>query len=196
MPCTLVRLAGCPLRCHYCDTPQAIPTNSGKPMAIDDIVQQVSDNNRPLVLITGGEPLAQRHCIELLNQLSGLDCIVQLETAGCYSVAHVPAGVRRVIDFKTPASGEDERNCYENIKRLRPEDEIKLVLASRADYEWARDFIRQHASALAGIPVLLSPVWGQTAARELCAWLLEDRLAARMQMQMHKVIWGPEAEGV
>ncbi len=196
MPCTFIRLAGCPLRCSYCDTPKAIPTDSGHWVSIDEIVKQVIENNRPLVLITGGEPLAQRHCNTLLKRLSELGCFVQLETSGAYSIASVPAGIRRIVDIKTPGSGEAQRNQLQNLQQLVAGDEIKIVLTGRGDYKWARDFIRVHKLGLDDVPVLLSPAWGEVAAAELCAWLLEDRLPARMQVQMHKVIWGSEAEGV
>ncbi len=196
LPCTFIRLAGCPLRCTYCDTPKAIPTDSGQWVDIDEIVKQVSENNRPLVLVTGGEPLAQRHCNTLLKRLSELNCFVQLETSGAYSIASLPAGIRRIVDIKTPGSGESQRNQLQNIGQLVAGDEIKIVLTGRSDYEWARDFISEHQLGLGDVPVLLSPAWGDVAASELCEWLLEDRLPARMQMQMHKMIWGSEAEGV
>jgi len=196
MPCTLVRLAGCPLRCHYCDTPHAIPTDSGHAMSIDDVLAQVAATNRPLVLVTGGEPLAQRHCITLLQRLSELDCIVQLETAGVYAVDAVPAGIRRIVDIKTPGSGEAERNCLANLQYLKAGDEIKFVLAEPADYAWARDFIRQYDLGRGDVPVLLSPAWGQVAAKDLCEWVLADHLPVRVQVQLHKTIWGAEAEGV
>jgi len=196
MPCTLVRLAGCPLRCSYCDTPQAIPTDSGQRMAVEDIITQVASSNRPLVLVTGGEPLAQRYCIELLKGLSGLNCLVQLETAGAYSVGSVPAGIRRIIDIKTPGSGEVERNCMQNLDLLTAGDEIKFVLTGRSDYEWASDFIQKHKLGAGDVPVLFSPAWSDLQASDLCAWVLEDHLPVRVQMQMHKTIWGAEAEGV
>ncbi len=196
MPCTFIRLAGCPLRCTYCDTLKAIPTDSGSLIAIDDLVQHVSNQNRPLVLVTGGEPLAQRHCIELLTRLSQLDCSVQLETSGAYSVQNVPAGIRRIIDIKTPGSGEVERNHLQNLQYLAAGDEIKFILTGRDDYEWARDFILEHKLGLGDVPVLLSPAWGDVATSALCEWLLEDALPARLQIQMHKVIWGSESEGV
>jgi len=196
MPCTLVRLAGCPLRCHYCDTPQAIPTDSGQWVAIEDVIRQVETAKRPLVLVTGGEPLAQRYTLELLTGLSGLDCIVQLETAGAYSIAAVPNAVRRIVDIKTPGSGETERNCMKNLDLLTVGDEIKFVLTNRNDYEWARDFMHEHGLGLNHIPVLFSPAWSYIKASEICAWVLQDHLPVRIQVQMHKTIWGPEAEGV
>jgi len=196
MPCTLVRLAGCPLRCSYCDTLQAIPTDSGHAMAIDDIVRQVAAANRPLVLVTGGEPLAQRHTPVLLKALLSLGCIVQLETAGAYAVADIPAGVRRIVDIKTPGSGEAERNHLANLSCLRAGDELKFVLTSRSDYEWARAFVQQHQLEKTAVTVLFSPAWGSVAASDLCAWVLEDGVPVRVQVQMHKIIWGAEAEGV
>jgi len=196
MPCTLIRLAGCPLRCSYCDTPRAIPTDSGHSMTIDAMIRQVAESDRPLVLLTGGEPLAQRNTIELLARLLQLDCLVQLETAGAYSIKTVPVGVRRILDIKTPGSGEVERNCTENLAYLAAGDEIKFVLTGRSDYLWARDFIREHQLEGGDIPLLFSPAWGEVAVSDLCAWILQDHLPVRMQMQMHKVIWGAEAEGV
>ncbi len=165
-------------------------------MTINDIIQQVAEKNRPLVLVTGGEPLAQRHCNALLKRLSDLDCFVQLETSGAYPVHNVPPGIRRIVDLKTPGSGEEQRNHLANLKHLVAGDEIKLVITDRHDYEWARDFIFEHKLGLADVPVLLSPAWGNITAAELCEWLLQDSLPARMQMQMHKVIWGSKAEGV
>jgi len=196
MPCTLVRLAGCPLRCHYCDTPQAIPVDSGQWMSVEDVVRQVAACKRPLVLVTGGEPLAQRYTIELLAALSELACTVQLETAGAYSIKNVPAAIRRIVDIKTPGSGEVERNCLQNLTLLTAGDEVKFVLTDRHDYEWARDFIHRHRLGLDDIAVLFSPAWGDVAASDLCAWVLQDHLPVRVQVQMHKTIWGPEAEGV
>jgi len=165
-------------------------------MDIDNIIRQIAEKQRPLVLVTGGEPLAQRHCIKLLKRLSELDCIIQLETSGAYSVQNIPADIRRIVDIKTPGSGEVERNHLANLAYLKAGDEIKIVLTDRHDYEWARDFIIEHKLGLADVPVLLSPAWGDITAAELCQWLLQDQLPARMQMQMHKVIWGPKAEGV
>jgi len=196
MACTFIRLAGCPLRCTYCDTPQAIPTDSGSWMPIADILSQVRQRNRPLVLVTGGEPLAQRQCPELLSGLLALGCEVQLETSGAYLLGGVPAGVRKIVDLKTPGSGEVERNRLENIPQLCAGDEIKIVLTDRADYEWARDMICQHQLGRNDVPVLLSAAWGELMAVQLCQWMLDDRLPARLQMQLHKVIWGAEATGV
>ncbi len=196
MPCTLLRLAGCPLRCSYCDTPKALPFDSGEWMEIEAIAAEVERRARPLALVTGGEPLAQRACPRLLERLAGSGRIVQLETSGAYDIGAVPAGVRRILDIKTPGSGEAERNRPENLPLLREGDEIKFVLTSREDYEWTRDFIRQHALDDAPAPLLLSPAWGMLEARDLSAWMLEDRLPARLQLQWHKIIWGGDADGV
>ncbi|MDX8406427.1 MAG: radical SAM protein [Mariprofundus sp.] len=196
MACTFIRLAGCPLRCSYCDTPQAIPTDSGEWMQIADLLADVRHRGRPLVLVTGGEPLAQRHCGELLRGLLDLGCHVQLETSGAYALAGLPEGVRKIVDLKTPGSGEVDRNRWENLACLRAGDEIKIVLTGRADYEWARDMIGQHRLGGGDVPVLLSVAWGELTAAKLCQWMLDDHLPARLQVQIHKVIWGAEATGV
>ncbi|MDQ6993511.1 MAG: radical SAM protein [Mariprofundus sp.] len=196
MPCTFIRLAGCPLRCTYCDTLQAIPVDSGNWMPIADLLAVVQKKQRPLVLVTGGEPLAQRHCGELLSGLLSLGCDVQLETSGAYLVTDVPNGVRKIIDLKAPGSGEVARNRLENLDLLSAGDELKIVLTDRSDYLWARAMIEEHQLGRGDIPVLLSVVWGKLKPDELCQWMLEDRLPARFQMQMHKVVWGSEAVGV
>ncbi len=196
MPCTLVRLAGCPLRCGYCDTPQALSFDSGEWMEIEAIVAEVERRARPLALITGGEPLAQRGCIALLERLCAGPRLVQLETSGAYDISRAPARVRRILDIKTPGSGETARNRLENLPLLREGDEIKFVLTGREDYEWARDFIRRHALGDSPAALLLSPAWGMLDAQRLSEWLLADRLPARLQLQWHKIIWGGDANGV
>jgi 7-carboxy-7-deazaguanine synthase len=196
MPCTFIRLAGCPLRCSYCDTPQALAIDSGSLMTVDDIVQEVTSRKRPLVLVTGGEPLAQRNCLALLQALEALDCEVQLETSGAFSIASVPANIRRIVDIKTPDSGEAGRNQLENIPLLHAGDEVKFVLCSRQDYEWSRDFIAEHQLVRQGCNILFSPVWGLLSASDLSQWILQDKLPVRLQIQLHKVIWGAEATGV
>jgi 7-carboxy-7-deazaguanine synthase len=196
MRCTFVRLAGCPLNCAYCDTPQAIPRDSGDWMPIKTILDQVKQFANPLTLVTGGEPLAQRDCINLLEQLTKLDGIVQLETSGALPIARVPAAVRRIVDIKTPDSGESNRNLLQNLPLLKAGDELKFVICSRSDYEWSRQFVQHHGLGLNDIPVLFSATWGHLQARDLCQWILEDHLPVRMQVQLHKVIWGVEATGV
>jgi 7-carboxy-7-deazaguanine synthase len=196
MPCTFIRLAGCPLSCSYCDTPQALAIDSGSLMAVDDIVQEVTSRKRPLVLVTGGEPLAQRNCFALLQALESLDCEVQLETSGAFSIASVPANIRRIVDIKTPDSGEAGRNQLKNIPLLHAGDEVKFVLCSRQDYKWSRDFIAEHQLVRQGCDILFSPAWELLSAADLSQWILQDQLPVRMQIQLHKVIWGAEATGV
>lgn len=195
MPCTFVRLAGCPLRCTYCDTLQAIPFDSGKGKAIDDVVAQVSAWNNPLVLVTGGEPLAQKSCIALLQKLLATGVIVQLETSGALDVRTVPDAVRKVLDIKTPGSGEEKRNRWENLQYLHAHDDIKFVLTNEADYVWAKRVIEERLQDTSAT-ILLSPSWGSLNPEDLCAWILRDKLPVRMQLQMHKVIWGAEKTGV
>lgn len=195
MPCTFVRLAGCPLRCSYCDTEQAIPTDSGEWVTIEAIIDDVRKRARPLVLVTGGEPLAQRNCNELLQALLDLGVEVQLETSGAYSVASIPKSVHRIVDVKTPDSGEEQRNQLTNLELLDEGDELKFVICSRSDYEWSRDFVRSN-SINSDVLILFSAAWKAVSPADLCAWLLEDRLPVRMQLQLHKVIWGAEVSGV
>jgi 7-carboxy-7-deazaguanine synthase len=196
MPCTLVRLAGCPLRCRYCDTPHAWSFERGTDMAVDALVADIVERGRPLVLVSGGEPLAQPACIALLAALVGTGRLVQLETSGAFDITDVPAGVRRILDIKTPGSGEAERNLAGNLAELRGGDEIKFVITDRGDYEWARAMITEQAWEQRGLPVLLSPSWGELAAAELAAWVIADHLPARLHLQQHKLVWGGEAKGV
>ncbi|MBL1353251.1 MAG: radical SAM protein [Zetaproteobacteria bacterium] len=195
MPCTFVRLAGCPLRCTYCDTLQAIPFDSGTAMSLDSIVEQVAALSNPLVLVTGGEPLAQKSCISLLQRLCDVMPMVQLETSGALDTSWVPKQVRKIIDVKTPGSGEVKRNRWANLESLQPDDEIKFVLTSRDDYEWSRHLVQTRLQHLPTI-CLFSPSWGKLDAADLCRWILEDHLPVRLQIQMHKVIWGADKQGV
>ncbi|MDQ7011281.1 MAG: radical SAM protein [Mariprofundaceae bacterium] len=194
--CTLVRLAGCPLRCVYCDTPRAIPAGSGKAMSIDDVVGDVRRRDRPLTLITGGEPLAQRGCLPLLEQLAAVSPIVQLETSGTYDISAVHPAIRRILDIKTPGSGEVERNRWQNLSYLKRGDEIKFVLTGREDYEWAVTCLQEYHLPRPDVPVLMAPAWEELASDELARWILEDRLPVRLQLQQHKYIWGADASGV
>ena len=148
------------------------------------------------MLVTGGEPLAQRNCNLLLQRLLDLGIEVQLETSGAYSIADVPEGVHRIVDVKTPDSGEVERNQLKNIQLLRAGDEVKFVICSRNDYEWSRHFIYSHGLEKSAVPLLFSSAWEEVAAHEMCAWILEDNLPVRLQLQLHKVIWGAEVSGV
>lgn len=196
MPCTIVRLAGCPLRCSYCDTRQALAFGSGHPRAIEDLVEDVNGRNMPLTLVTGGEPLAQNQCIPLLARLVANRPIVQLETSGAFEIRDVPPGVRRILDIKTPGSGESARNLWPNLDHLREGDEIKFVLVDREDYEWAIRMIGRHHLTERNLPVFFSPAWETLKPAELARWIVEDRVPARLQLQIHKVIWGGEATGV
>lgn len=196
MPCTLVRLAGCPLRCRYCDTPQAWSPASGRDVPIEELVSDIAQRNRPLILVSGGEPLAQPACIELLAALSGIGRIIQLETSGAFDISGVPDGIRRIVDVKTPGSGESERNLIGNLAHLRAGDEIKFVIMDRQDYAWARNMMIEHALDRMGLPILFSPVWGRLDAAELSGWVIEDGLPVRVHLQLHKYIWGGEAKGV
>ena len=192
-PCTFVRLTGCPLRCTYCDTAYAF--HEGRWMTVDEVRTAVGDQGCDLVEVTGGEPLAQAATLVLLARLLEDGREVLLETSGALPIGEVPAGVRRIVDFKTPGSGEEERNDWGNVDLLRAGDEVKFVIGSRRDYEWARQKIREHR-LLERTTVLLSPVWESDVRRELAEWMLEDRLPARYQLQLHKLIWPGVARGV
>jgi len=196
MPCTIVRLAGCPLRCSYCDTTQALPFDAGEDIAIGEVVHDVAARARPLILVTGGEPLAQKNCLRLLPALTKTGAVVQLETSGAYSIGAVNAPVRRILDIKAPGSGEDKRNRWDNIAGLRDGDEIKIVMKHRRDYAWAMAMIETHSLRRPGVPILFSPVRGELEADDLARWMLEDNAPARLHLQFHKIIWGAESQGV
>lgn len=195
-PCTFIRLAGCPLNCNYCDTPQAIPTDSGEAMTITEVIAKVNKLGHSLVLVTGGEPLAQRNCIDLLNALLKNGNRVQLETAGAHDISKVPEDVSIIMDIKTPNSGESTRNRWNNISHLKRNDEVKIVIGDRSDYEWAREIIAKKGIVELGIPILFSPAWGNVDPAVLVEWILGDRLVVRLQLQQHKYIWGADKRGV
>jgi len=187
LPTVFVRLAGCPLRCRWCDTPYSF--QGGETVALPDLLARVAAYGVSTVCVTGGEPLAQKHCPALLAALCDAGYSVSLETSGALDVSAVDPRVSRIVDIKPPASGEAERNRWENLGHLTMRDEIKLVLAGRDDYEWARALLRERN--LPGIaPVLFSPVQGELAPDALAEWILADRLPVRMQMQLHKILWG------
>lgn len=188
-PTVFVRLTGCPLRCGYCDTPYAF--TEGEWMSLEDVLARVAAHGVRHVTVTGGEPLAQRPCRTLLTRLCDAGHEVSLETSGALDIADIDPRVSVVMDLKTPASGEEARNLYANIALLRPQDQVKFVIADRADYEWSRARLAEHDLA-ARCEVLFSPVFGKLAARELAEWILADRLAVRMQVQLHKHLWGDE----
>ncbi len=190
LPTVFVRLTGCPLRCSYCDTDYAF--DGGTVRTLDDILADVALHKPAYVCVTGGEPLAQPNVHPLMSALCDAGYEVSLETGGAMPVDQVDARVVKVLDLKTPASGELARNCYENLAHLERKDQIKFVLCDRDDYEWARMQLDQHRLVDKVDDILFSPSFGQLASRDLAAWILEDRLPVRMQLQLHKLIWGDE----
>ncbi|MET0050064.1 MAG: 7-carboxy-7-deazaguanine synthase QueE [Candidatus Thiodiazotropha sp.] len=189
LPTVFVRLTGCPLRCRYCDTAYAF--SGGEHRTLDEILDQVAAFQTSRVCVTGGEPLAQAACIGLLTRLCDAGYRVSLETSGALDVANVDPRVERVIDLKTPGSGEVEKNRLANLQVLRPADQIKFVIADREDYEWSREMLTTHRLAQQ-CEVLFSPVHGDLEPARLAEWILEDRLEVRFQMQLHKWLWGEQ----
>jgi len=188
-PTVFVRLTGCPLRCGYCDTAYAF--HEGRWMTLPEVLESVAAFSPRFLTVTGGEPLAQRPCLELLRQLCDAGYEVSLETSGAVDLAGVDPRVRVVMDIKTPGSGESERNLPGNLARLRPTDEVKFVICDRSDYEWSRTFV-EHERLAQRCEVLFSPAFGQLASRQLAEWILADRLPVRFQVQLHKLLWGEE----
>ncbi|PKM45919.1 MAG: 7-carboxy-7-deazaguanine synthase QueE [Gammaproteobacteria bacterium HGW-Gammaproteobacteria-1] len=188
-PTVFVRLTGCPLRCSYCDTEYAF--SGGEWMTLDAVLAQVAEYGAHHVCVTGGEPLAQRACLALLARLCDAGYEVSLETSGALDVAGVDPRVIKVMDLKTPGSGEAGKNRYQNIEWLTAQDQIKLVLCDRADYEWAREIIARYDLTTRG-EVLLSPCHGRLEPVRLAEWILQDRLPVRFQLQLHKILWGEE----
>ncbi len=189
LPTAFVRLTGCPLRCVWCDTEHAFA--GGEIMSLADIRARIGTIGCPNVCVTGGEPLAQKACLPLLTALCDAGYSVSLETSGALDIAGVDARVSRIVDLKAPDSGEVAKNLWANIDLLTPNDEIKLVLASAADYQWARRMLAEHRLA-DRCPVLLSPVTGRLDPAALAEWILRDQLPVRFQLQLHKTIWGGE----
>jgi len=187
LPTVFVRLTGCPLRCVWCDTGYAF--SGGESLAIADIVQRVAGYNCTTVCVTGGEPLAQRGCLSLLIVLCDAGHSVSLETSGALDIAGVDPRVARIVDLKAPGSGEQAKNRWENLDLLTSRDELKFVLASREDYDWAVSTCRQRR-LFERCPVLLSPVQGQLGPAHLAQWIIDDRLPVRFQLQLHKLLWG------
>jgi 7-carboxy-7-deazaguanine synthase len=186
LPTVFVRLTGCPLRCQYCDTAYAF--HGGDKRDLDLIVQQVLEYNCKHVCVTGGEPLAQPSCIELLKRLCDLDLMVSLETSGARSLEHVDPRVMIVMDLKTPDSGEVNKNMWSNLDYLKPTDQVKFVLCSQNDYQWACDVLRQY-QLNEKAQILFSSSWGQLNPTTLADWIVKDRLPVRFQMQLHKILW-------
>jgi 7-carboxy-7-deazaguanine synthase len=188
-PTVFIRLTGCPLRCQYCDTAYAF--HGGQWRTLDDLLAETARHGVRHVCVTGGEPLAQKPCIELLRRLCDAGHVVSLETSGAIDIGAVDPRVARIVDLKTPGSNEVARNRWENVALLTPHDQVKFVLCDRADYDWARGIVREH-DLTARCTVLFSPSFEQLPARELADWIVSDALPVRFQLQLHKVLWGNE----
>lgn len=189
LPTVFVRLTGCPLRCGYCDTAYAF--HGGESLTLDGILSRVADLGAHYVTLTGGEPLAQKNAPLLLRRLADAGYSVSLETSGALDVSAVDVRVSKILDLKTPGSGECDRNLWANLQHLTQHDEIKFVLCDETDYQWAVMQLREHRLERR-CPVLMSPVHGRLEPRQLAEWILRDRLPVRMQMQLHKLLWGEQ----
>ena len=192
LPTVFVRLTGCPMRCVYCDTAYAF--SGGSNMEISEIMDKVAEYGTKYVTVTGGEPLAQKGCFVLLKELCDAGYSVSLETGGAIDISPVDQRVSVILDIKTPESGEVKNIVWSNLTHLKPADEVKFVLCSRADYDWAKQILSQHHIA-DNCPVLFSPVYSQVSPTDLAEWVLADKLPVRMQVQLHKILWG-EKPGV
>lgn len=188
-PTVFVRLTGCPLRCQYCDTAYAF--HGGEWWSLPAVLERVASFDTRHVCVTGGEPLAQKGCAELLKSLCDAGYSVSLETSGALDIGNVDSRVTRVVDVKTPGSNEATRNRLENLELLRADEQIKFVVCSREDFDWSRDLVRSR-SLDQRCTVLFSPSHGQVEPRELAQWILEERLPVRLQVQLHKYLWGNE----
>jgi len=192
--CVFVRLTACDLRCSWCDTPYAF--YEGRKMSVDDVLSAVEGYGCPLVEITGGEPLLQDGVYELMDRLLAVGHTVMLETGGHRPIDRVPAQVVKIVDVKCPGSGEADKNEWGNLDRLAPHDEVKFVVADRADYEFARDVVVRLQLASRAAAILFSPVHGTLDPKTLSEWVIADRLPVRVQLQLHKFIWSPTTRGV
>ncbi|HEX3817905.1 MAG TPA: radical SAM protein [Chthoniobacterales bacterium] len=194
LPCVFVRLTFCDLRCTYCDTEYAF--YEGKKQSLGEIVEAVRGFDCPLVEITGGEPLLQKNVLPLMTLLADAGLTVLLETSGAHDIAPVDARVHRIMDLKTPGSGEVARNLFANLDHLTQRDEVKFVIGSREDYEWSRAQVEKFGLASRCRAVLFSPIFGRIDPRAIVEWILADKLPVRFQLQMHKFIWTPTQRGV
>src|SRR4030088_2353336 len=193
-PCVFVRLTFCDLRCNYCDTEYAF--YQGKKRTLNEIVDLVASFRCPLVEITGGEPLLQKNVLPLMAMLADAGHTVLLETSGAHDISAVNPRVHRIMDLKTPGSGEGERNLFSNVEHLTQRDGVRFVIGSREDYEWSREQVARFGLSERCRAVLFSPIFGRIDPREIVEWILADRLPVRFQLQMHKFIWTPTARGV
>ncbi len=198
-PCTFVRLTGCPLRCSWCDTEYAF--HDGNEMSLDEVMAEVASHSCKTVEITGGEPLAQKGAFALADRLLSEGYIVLVETSGALDVSRLDPRVHKIMDLKCPSSSESHRNRWENLDHLTERDEVKFVVQDRVDYQWACDIIREREldrrveeGSLRAL--LISPVWEAIDLESLGTWILEDQLPVRLQVQLHKLIWGPDRQGV
>jgi len=194
LPCVFVRLTFCNLRCTYCDTEYAF--YEGIKRSLGEILDAVAAYRCPMVEITGGEPLLQKNVLPLMSMLCDLDYTMLLETSGAHDISNVDPRVHRIMDLKTPGSGEVDKNLWSNIDHLTARDEVKFVMGSREDYEWSRDKVQRYDLPSRCHAVLFSPIFGRIDPREIVEWILADKLSVRFQLQMHKFIWMPTQRGV
>ena len=194
LPCVFVRLTFCDLRCNYCDTAYAF--YEGRKLTLPEIVELVITYQCPLVEITGGEPLLQKNVLPLMTQLCDRGLTILIETSGAHDISRIDPRVHRIMDLKTPGSGECQRNHYENITWLTRRDEVKFVIGSREDYLWSKEQVEKFQLEERCGTVLFSPIFGRIEPREIVEWILEDKLRVRFQLQLHKFIWAPETKGV
>ena len=189
LPTIFIRLTGCPLRCVYCDTEYAF--HGGENLAIDAILQNIKQYPCKTICVTGGEPLAQKNCLNLITALLEQDYQVSIETSGAIDVSNVDKRAIKVMDLKTPDSGEEHRNLWSNLEHLTPIDQIKFVICSHKDYQWTKEVL-QNNPKLANYECLVSPCFGKVSATELADWVINDGLQVRMQVQLHKYLWGDQ----
>ena len=190
IPTVFIRLTGCPLRCHYCDTTYAF--HGGKSLTIDEIIEQVKSYATSYVTVTGGEPLAQKNCFQLLAKLADNSFSVSLETSGAIDIANVDSRITKVMDLKTPSSNEEQRNLYQNIEYLDTKDQVKFVIANHKDYVWSKTLLVKY-KLFKRCEVLFSPCVGSQDYSQLAEWVLADQLPVRFQLQLHKILWGDVA---